>query len=138
MSWGARLPLPETDGIVLAAPALSRSLALDLVTAVFRGQPVWLRVFYRSGEEAAFRLVTFNRDAGFWLSPLTSAFAELPQLLEDGRGAAGGGDRVRGQCPGPGAHPVHHGHVVPHGPAGCAAAGTARPAPPRDEARRRR
>jgi len=84
--WGTRLPVPETEGIVLAAPALSRSLALDLVTAAFRGQPVWLRVFYHSGEEAAFRLVTFNRDAGFWLSPLTSAFAELPQLLEGGRG----------------------------------------------------
>jgi hypothetical protein len=86
VSWGARLPLPETDGIVLAAPALSRSPALDLVTMVFRGQPVWLRVFYRSGEEAAYRVVTFNRDAGFWLSPLTPAFAELPSLLEDGRG----------------------------------------------------
>ena len=86
VSWGARLPLPETDGIVLAAPDLSRSLALDLVTAVFRGQPVRLRVFYRSGEEAAFRLVTFNREAGFWLSPLTPAFADLPRLLEDGRG----------------------------------------------------
>ena len=69
VSWGTRLPLPETDGIVLAAPALSRSLVLDLVTVVFRGQPVLLRVFYRSGEEAVFRLVTFNRDAGFWLSP---------------------------------------------------------------------
>jgi hypothetical protein len=86
VSWSTRLPLPETDGIVLAAPALSRSLALDLVTAVFRGQPIMLRVFYRSGEETAFRLVTFNRDAGFWLSPLTLAFAELPRLLEDGRG----------------------------------------------------
>jgi hypothetical protein len=86
VSWGARLPLPESDGIVLAAPALSQSRALDLVTAVFRGQPVLLRVFYRSGEEAAFRLVTFNRDDGLWLSPLTPAFAELPQLLEDGRG----------------------------------------------------
>ena len=86
MSWGARLPLPETDGIVLAAPALSRSLVLDLVTVVFRGQPVWLRVFYRSGEEAAFRLVTLNRDTGFWLSPLTPTFQELPQLIEDGRG----------------------------------------------------
>ena len=86
VSWGTRLPLPETDGIVLSAPALRRSLALDLVTVVFRGQPVRLRVFYRSGEEAVFRLVTFNRDAGFWLSPLPSQFAELPRLLEDGRG----------------------------------------------------
>jgi hypothetical protein len=86
VSWGARLPLPETAGIVLAAPALSRSLVLDLVTMVFRGPRVWLHVFYRSGDEAVFRLVTFNRDAGFWLSPLPSAFAELPQLLEDGRG----------------------------------------------------
>jgi hypothetical protein len=86
VSWGTRLPLPETDGIVLAAPALRRSLVLDLVTVVFRGQPVWLRVFYRSGEEAAFRLVTFNRDTGFWLSPLRSELAELLRLLEDGRG----------------------------------------------------
>jgi hypothetical protein len=86
VSWGTRLPLPETDGIVLAAPALSRSLILDLVTVLFRGQPVLLRVFYRSGEEAVFRHVTLNRDTGFWLSPLTPAFAELPQLLEDGRG----------------------------------------------------
>lgn len=86
VSWGTRLPLPETDGIVLAAPAVSRSLVLDLVTVVFRGQPVMLRVFYRSGEEAVFRLVTFNRDAGFWLSPLPRAFGELPRLLEDGRG----------------------------------------------------
>jgi hypothetical protein len=86
VSWATRLPLPETNGIVLAAPALSRSLVLDLITVVFRGQPVLLRVFYRSGEEAVFRLVTLNRDTGFWLSPLTPAFAELPQLLEDGRG----------------------------------------------------
>jgi len=86
VSWGTRLPLPETDGIVLAAPALSRSLVLDLVTMVFRGQPVMLRLFYRSGQEAVFRLVTFNRDTGFWLSPLTPAFAELPQLLEDRHG----------------------------------------------------
>jgi hypothetical protein len=86
VSWGTRLPLPETDGIVLAAPALSRSLVLDLVTMGFRGQPVRLRVFYDSGAEAMFRLVTFNRDSGFWLSPLTPAFAELPQLLEGGRG----------------------------------------------------
>jgi hypothetical protein len=86
VSWGTRLSLLETDGIVLAAPAVSRSLVLDLVTVVFRGQPVWLRVFYRSGKEEAFRLVTFNRDTGFWLSPLTSALAALPQLLEDGGG----------------------------------------------------
>lgn len=86
VAWGTRLPLPETDGIVLAAPAMSRSLALDLVTVVFRGPRVWLRVFYRSGEEAVLRLVTFNRDVGFWLSPLSPAFAELPRLLEDGRG----------------------------------------------------
>jgi hypothetical protein len=86
VSWGTRLPLPETDGIVLAAPAVTRSLALDLVTLMFRGQPILLRVFYDSGDEAVFRLVTFNRDTGFWLSPLTPALAELPRLLEDGHG----------------------------------------------------
>jgi hypothetical protein len=47
---------------------------------------IWLRVSYRSGEEGMFRLVTFNRDTGFWLSPLPSEFAELPRFLEDGRG----------------------------------------------------
>jgi hypothetical protein len=86
VSWGTRLALPEADGIVLAAPALSRSLALDLLTVVFRGQPVQLRLFYRSGQQAEFRLVTFNRDAGFWLSPLPPASAELSRFLEDGRG----------------------------------------------------
>jgi hypothetical protein len=86
VSWGTRLPLPETDGIVLAAPALSRSLALDLLTVVFRGQQVQLRVFYPSGQQEAFRLVTFNRDAGFRLSPLPSVPADLARLLEDGRG----------------------------------------------------
>ena len=77
-SFFARLPMPETEGIVLAAPAVSRSRVLDLVTVVFRGQMIWLRVFYRSGEEGMFRLVTFNRDTGFWLSPLPPAFADLP------------------------------------------------------------
>jgi hypothetical protein len=86
VSWDVPLPLPETDGLIFAAPTLNRSLVLDLVAIVFRGQPVMLHVYYRSGEEARFRLVTFNRDAGIWLSPLTPAFAELPQLLKDGRG----------------------------------------------------
>jgi len=45
-----------------------------------------LHVYYRSTEEARFRLITFNRDTGIWLSPLSSAFADLPGLLEQGHG----------------------------------------------------
>ena len=75
--FGCVIRTMDLGGLVWVRLAASLVLAAGLGVATS---------VYRSGEEAVFRLVTFNRDAGFWLSPLASGLAELPQLLEDRRG----------------------------------------------------
>ena len=78
--------MPDTDGVLLARPALEPSVALRLIDVVFRGQPVFLRAWDSRGGEAVFRLVADNEGSGLWLSPLPSTLAELPRLLDDGSG----------------------------------------------------
>ena len=84
--WNTRTPVPDTDGVLLARPALEPSVALRLIDVVFRGQPVFLRAWDSRGGEAVFRLVADNEGSGLWLSPLPSTLAELPRLLDDGSG----------------------------------------------------
>jgi hypothetical protein len=86
LAWNTRTPVPDTDGVLLARPALEPSVALRLIDVVFRGQPVFLRAWDSKGGEAVFRLVADNEGSGLWLSPLPTTLAELPRLLDDGSG----------------------------------------------------
>jgi hypothetical protein len=86
VSWDTPTPVPDADGVILFAPSIGHSLALGLLQTVFRGQPVMLRVWFDSGKDAVFRLVSDNRGGPLWLSPLATTLEELPGLLEDGIG----------------------------------------------------
>jgi hypothetical protein len=86
VAWNTRTPVPDTDGVLLARPAIDPSVALRLIDAVFRGQPILLRVWFSTGDDAVFRLVADHEGSGLWLSPLPATVAELPRLLDDGSG----------------------------------------------------
>ena len=86
VAWNTRTAVPDTDGVLLARPAINPSVALRLIEVVFRGQPVFLRAWSSTGDDAVFRLVADNEGSGLWLSPLPTTLAELPRLLDDGSG----------------------------------------------------
>jgi hypothetical protein len=86
VEWNTPIPVPETDDVLLARPIFPPSVALRLIDLVFRGQPVRLRAWSGTGEDAVFRLVTDNDGSALWLSPLPSTLGELSRLFDDGRG----------------------------------------------------
>ena len=84
--WRTWMTVPETRGVLLAAPALRPSPLSRLVRAVFREDRLVLFVQFSSGEIAAYRLVPDGMAGGLWLSPLATTFQELPTLFHDGTG----------------------------------------------------
>ena len=84
--WRTWITVPETRGVLLAAPELRPSPLSRLVRAVFREDRMALLVQFSSGEVAAFRLVPDGMAGGLWLSPLATTFQELRTLFHDGTG----------------------------------------------------
>jgi hypothetical protein len=79
--WGQWLPVPETDGVLLADVAIRRSLAMWLVRTAFREDPVWLSVRFAAGGEHTYRVVPDNMANGLWISPLPVDRDELFAIL---------------------------------------------------------
>jgi hypothetical protein len=84
--WRTWITVPETRGVLLAAPELRPSPLSRLVRAVFREDRLILYVKFSSGEVAAFRLVPDGMPGGLWLSPLAITFQELLTLFQAGTG----------------------------------------------------
>jgi hypothetical protein len=84
--WATWITVPETRGVLLAAPELQPSLVSRVVRAAFREDRLALFVQFSSGEVAGFRLVPDGMTGGLWLSPLATTFDEVPALFGDGVG----------------------------------------------------
>jgi len=84
-TWHTWVTVPDSRGVVLAAPALEPSLVLRVVRLVFREDPVFLIMWFSSGPPRIYRLVVDNMGSGLWISPFATA-EDLPGLLRDGTG----------------------------------------------------
>ncbi|PYO56002.1 MAG: hypothetical protein DMD83_16695 [Candidatus Rokuibacteriota bacterium] len=84
--WNTWVPVPQADGVLLAAVSIDTSLIMRAVGTVFRDDAVLLSVLFSAREQAIYRAVPGNMGSGLWLSPFAATFSELRSLLEGGSG----------------------------------------------------
>jgi hypothetical protein len=93
-SWGDQVPVPSVsdDQLVVMKAKITRSLWGILRESVFRLEPVYLDVTYKSGVKAEFRVTRPNLVNGAIISDLPQTLMEIPPLF--GYDVNNGRDRV--------------------------------------------
>jgi hypothetical protein len=84
--WDTWIELPRTNGALLAAVSLDRSLVLSLANAVWRDDAVYVSVLFNAGRYAVYRVVPASMAGGLWLNPFPMTFDELRGLFQEGAG----------------------------------------------------
>jgi hypothetical protein len=79
--WGVWTPLPVGEGFLLARIEIQRPWTAQIRRILFREEPAFIEVRFRSGDTARYRFVPDQAASGLWINPLPRSSDHLEALF---------------------------------------------------------
>jgi len=81
VGWDQEVVVPQTDGLLLAAPHVKKSLAGRLISFAYRCAPVYVDAVFTSGKTVRWRTVSANLASGVLIRPFPQNRQDLQSLF---------------------------------------------------------
>lgn len=82
--WHTWISVPKVNGLLTAEVSSRPTIAMRLINAVFRQNPIYISLRFVNGVETTYRIVPDNMISGLWINPFPVTVEQLRTLLSDG------------------------------------------------------